>query len=102
METGSSGVVLEREEALELLRANHTFPGPFEFRVVVHPHAAQAAVSAMIAGAGPAAELVDVRQRESRTGRYLALCVALHVAAAERVLDVYEVLRAVDGVVTSM
>jgi putative lipoic acid-binding regulatory protein len=73
---------MDRDAALELLRNHHEFPGPFEFRVVVRPGATTSTVSAMIAAAGSEARAVDVGERRSRQGNYVALHVKIHVEAA--------------------
>ncbi len=93
---------MDRESALALLRENHDFPGPYEFRVVAMPSAASAIVTAMGAAAGTDGRIDDVRRRESRTGKYISLRVRMQIDTAERVLDVYEVLNALDGVLTTM
>jgi putative lipoic acid-binding regulatory protein len=92
---------MDRNEALALLRSQHEFPGHYEFRVVVRPPDAPATVSAMLAAA-PTAALVEVTERKSRMGTYVALHVVMKVPDAEIVLDVYDVLKRVDGVLTSM
>ena len=93
---------MNRDEALALLAQQHSFPGPFEFRVVVRPPVRSTVVSAMVVAAGAAARLESVGERPSKHGKYVALAVTLHVEAAERVLDVWEILKSVDGVVTSL
>jgi putative lipoic acid-binding regulatory protein len=93
---------MDRDAALELLRNHHEFPGPFEFRVVVRPGATTSTVSAMIAAAGSEARAVDVGERRSRQGNYVALHVKIHVEAAEHVLDVYEVLSGLEHVLAKM
>jgi putative lipoic acid-binding regulatory protein len=93
---------MDRESSLALLRAHHTFPGSFEFRAVVLPHAAPAAIGAMVAAAGEGSRTEHVDERRSSKGTYVALHVRIFVQDAERVLDVWEVLRAVEGVLTTM
>lgn len=93
---------MEREQALELLRSNHTFPGSFQFRVVVRPPAATSTVTAMAAAAGDGARVVDVEERRSSKGTYIALHVRIQVSAAESVLDVYEVLGTMEHVLAKM
>jgi putative lipoic acid-binding regulatory protein len=92
----------ERDRALALLRDQHAFPGEFNFRVVAHPSRRTIIVSAVAAAAGGGEALVDVTERSSRQGNYLALHIKVLVADAEVVLDVYEVLKGVDGVLTVM
>jgi putative lipoic acid-binding regulatory protein len=89
-----------RERALALLEANHAFPGPFEFRVVVLPEARSAAVGALVASVGSSERVVEVGERRSANGTYVAVRVRVELQQATDVLDAYEVLRAVSGVVT--
>lgn len=91
-----------RTSVLALLRSQHAFPGPFEFRVVVLPEAVGTTVSAVVAAAGGGDRMLDVRERVSRNGTYRALRIRAQVDTAEVVLDVYEVLRGLEGVVTSL
>lgn len=93
---------MERDEALALLIETHTFPGPFELRVVAYPEAVTLVVSAVSAALTLPEGVLDVRDRPSRTGRYISLKVRVHVASAEEVLGLYEVLRSVSGVVTTL
>jgi putative lipoic acid-binding regulatory protein len=93
---------MDRAESLDLLRSQHQFPGVFEFRVVIRPGKRSTVVSAMTAAAGPGARLEGVRERNSRNGNYVALRVGIDVDDAERVLDVYEVLKALDGILAVM
>lgn len=89
-----------RQRALALLESSHAFPGAFEFRVVVRPEAKPGALSAVIAVAGGQQALIDVSERASCNLTYLSLRVRVHLPSAEAVLDTYEVLRGVDGVIT--
>jgi putative lipoic acid-binding regulatory protein len=50
----------------------------------------------MIAG------LEEVTERRSRLGNYVALHVRLRVDDAEIILDVYDVLRGIEGVMASL
>jgi putative lipoic acid-binding regulatory protein len=89
-----------RTRALALLESQHAFPGPFEFRVVVRPEAGPAALDALLLAAGGRDRLIDVSERTSEHGNYRSLRVRVQLERAAEVLDGYEVLRAVDGVVT--
>lgn len=84
----------DRAAAIALLEAEHTFPGTFQFRVVVHAAARDAVVAALTA----AGELGEVTDRPSRGGKYLSLRVPLQLQSAEQVLDVYALLGDLDGV----
>lgn len=91
----------DRERVLALLREAHQFPGPFQFRVVVHPGREGDVVSAMTAAlVAPAAP--ELSTRPSRNGRFLSLRATLRCESAEEVLEVYAILRRVEGVVTAL
>ena len=90
----------DRERVLALLEAQHTFPGTFRFRVVVRPAVRSTILSVM--GAAAPGGLIDVTERPSRTGAYVALHLLVAVDRAEEVLGVYDVLARVDGVLAVM
>lgn len=87
---------MDRAEALELLRASHRFPGPYRFRVVVPAGRRAAVVTAIQALAGE--RLDEVGEQPSRKGTYISLRLTLTLGAAEEVLEVYDLIRAIDGV----
>lgn len=91
-----------RLRAIALLEAQHEFPGPFEFRIVTRPVGRAAALGALMSAAGETAVLVTISERTSMGGKYVSLRVKVHLETAERVLDVYEVLREVDDVITAL
>lgn len=93
---------MDRDAALALLESQHDFPGPFAFRVVVRPRDKELTVSAMSAAAGDDAYVVQVEEKFSRNGNYLALRVRIHVPTPERVLDVYAVLKEFEHVLATM
>ncbi len=93
---------MERDQALDLLRSQHEFPGPFEFRIVVRPHVIAPTVTAVVAAAGDGASLLNVDERPSRSGNFRALHVRMTMPAAESVLDVYDGVRSLDGVLAAM
>ncbi|MBN2798829.1 MAG: DUF493 domain-containing protein [Deltaproteobacteria bacterium] len=93
---------MDRDEALALLRSQHPFPGPFDFRVVILPAARSGVLSAMSAAAGPEAALLAVDERASSQGTYLSLRVRMSLPDAENVLHVYEILRDLEGVKTAL
>jgi putative lipoic acid-binding regulatory protein len=88
---------MDRAEALELLRSAHTFPGPYRCRVVVRAAARAAAVTAVRAMIGPGLRGVD--EQASRNGTYVSLRLDVHAEAAEDVLEIYELVRGIEGVV---
>jgi putative lipoic acid-binding regulatory protein len=93
---------MDREAALELFRSQHDFPGIFDFRVVVRPESVNPVLETITASAGEGGAVQEVRQRLSRKGNYISLHVSTHVPNAEAVLDVYEALKDVSGVMTTL
>ena len=94
---GASDPVAERDRALQLLRAQHTFPGPFSVRVVVAPERRSDVVGAVSAIVG-SGSLREIDEKSSRNGTYAAVRVRFVADSAEQVLDVYALLGALDGV----
>ncbi len=90
------------EQARALLLANHAFPGPFEFRVVVRPVHRSSVVTAVVTAAGGTEVLLAVDERSSANGNFVSLRIEVHVDTVERVLAVYEVVKGVEGVLTVM
>ncbi len=101
-EGASSEGGLDREGALELLRSQHTFPGPYTFRVVVRPDGRSGVVSAIAAALGDESAVQEVEERASRKGNYLSLHVVTRMEDAEGVLDVYEVVGKLDEVLMTL
>ncbi|MEZ4320086.1 MAG: DUF493 domain-containing protein [Myxococcota bacterium] len=97
-----NGRRLDREGALELLRSQHTFPGVYTFRVVVRPDFTTGVVTAIAAALGERGSVRDVVERASRAGNYMSLHVQADMDGAEVVLDVYDVIGKLDGVVMSL
>lgn len=93
---------MERDETLDLLRSQHEFPGLFTFRVILQPDQSSTVVSAMVAAAGTTARIDNIAERPSRNNKYLALGVTMELEDAERVLDVYQVLQTLDGILAVM
>ena len=90
----------DRERSLELLRAAHEFPGPFQFRIVIHPGKQADVLAALTTAIDRDGALGDVSTRSSRNGRFLSLRATVDLETAEEVLAVYGVLRQVEGVIT--
>lgn len=85
--------------ALDLLLGAHVFPGPFQLRIVVVPTARDAVVDAVRDHVGDAG-VTGVTERPSRNGTWLAVRVTVHAQGPETILELYAILRAVEGVVT--
>lgn len=92
----------EQDRLLALLRSQHTFPGPYLFRVIVRPTDRAAILSAVSAVIGDGTTLIDVSERPSRGGSYVALHLRVQASGAEIILEIYDVLKRVDGVLAVM
>jgi putative lipoic acid-binding regulatory protein len=91
-----------RQRAIELLEANHEFPGPFSLSVIARndEEVTAAVLAAASAGAEPS-QVIDRHERKpSAGGKYVSHRLTIPVASAAAVLDLYARLRAVDGVIT--
>ena len=88
---------MDREETLELLRSQHVFPGPFDYRVVLDPGARE---DALLAARDALSEgSVEVMgSKTSSRGTYISLHLRAQVSSAEDVLRIYAALKEVDGV----
>lgn len=94
---------MDRDEALELLQDQHGFPGPYLLRLVVHAGTEEAVLDAVRVRVERAGGRIDhVDSRASSKGAYLAVHVGLHVQDAALVLDLYELVKSLDGVVTAL
>ena len=89
-----------RARAIALLESQHAFPGPFEFRVVIPPAVRSAVIGAVVSSVGGGEAVLEVSERASSNGTYVSVRVRVRVERAEAVLDIYEVLRGVEGVLT--
>lgn len=92
----------ERGEALKMLEQHHCFPGSYMFKVIGYNSGdfAQETRRAAEAVLGPLIEAGAVRSRPSAGGKYLAVTIEAELASAEQVLEVYQGLRALEGLVT--
>ena len=59
---------MDRDEALELLRSQHAFPGPYRFRAVVRAGESAGVVTAVSAATE---QVTDVEEAPSRKGTYV-------------------------------
>jgi putative lipoic acid-binding regulatory protein len=92
----------DRQRAIDLLHANHAFPGDYRFSVIALNDPAVTAAVLAAAGAGRAAPIPPEADevRSSSGGKYLSHRLTLQVENGEEVLDLYARLRAVEGVIT--
>lgn len=91
-----------RRRAIELLEANHDFPGNFSVSVIARNDEAVAAAVLAAAAVGLDAPLGEGwhEQRPSVHGKYVSHRLNVPCASAEAVLVLYARLRAVEGVIT--
>lgn len=87
---------MERDRALTLLAAQHSFPGPYQLRVIMEP-AARASVLAALAAVDDV-ELREVEDHPSRRGTWVSVRVTLMAGSAEAVLAAYASVRGIAGV----
>lgn len=87
-----------RLQALERLKAGHTFPGPFTFKAIGANTSAfaQAVAQSAVAVVGPGAH-VAVASRQSEAGRHQAVTLQVRVQSPEQVLEIYALLAGIDG-----
>ena len=88
----------DKDSILDKLRQVHDFPGPYMFKVI-GPNDAEflaTAVQSVINAIGPGAD-PDVVTRESSGGKHVSITMTVDVASAEVVLDVYDLLRTLEG-----
>jgi|JI6StandDraft_1071083.scaffolds.fasta_scaffold468084_1 putative lipoic acid-binding regulatory protein len=89
---------MDRDGAIELLNKSHTFPGPFDFRIVARTGAQATVLTALAAAGGEAFRVLEVDERPSSKGAYTRVRVTAVVSSAELVLDLYAVLGGLDAV----
>jgi putative lipoic acid-binding regulatory protein len=91
-----------RRRAIELLEANHEFPGTFSLSVIARGDEGVDAAVLAAAAVGLEAPLgADAHERRpSAHGKYISHRLHVPVANAEGVLSLYARLRAVEGVIT--
>jgi putative lipoic acid-binding regulatory protein len=91
-----------RQRAIDLLEANHVFPGEFSLSVIARSD--EAITSAILAGARhglPDPLRPEAHQiKPSAGGRYLSHRLLVPCQSAADVLDLFARMRAIDGVVT--
>lgn len=91
----------ERARALELLKATHTFPGDYHLSVITTTgDEVFAAVRAAVEAGGSAVPEDGYQQIPSSGGKYTSHRFRIACASATDVLDLYERVRLVEGVVS--
>lgn len=87
---------------MELLEKHHQFPGSYMFKVIgFHAEGFQDSVRrAAEMVLGPLESKGELSCRTSREKRYLAVTLEVEVAGAEQVLEIYDALRRVPGIIS--
>ena len=91
----------EEDRLMALLESQHTFPGPYAFKVICRnaPGAPESIVAGILARTGLAVVLPDDGMKASRTGKYVSMTLRLEANLAQDVLDVYACLRSFGSVI---
>jgi putative lipoic acid-binding regulatory protein len=91
----------EEQRLLELLEAQHDFPGPYGFKVICRnqPGTPEGIVAALHAETRLTLESDGGDLRSSRGGKYVSFKVVLQATTASDVLAVYARLRSYDSVI---
>jgi putative lipoic acid-binding regulatory protein len=91
---------MDSASAIELLEANHSFPGPYLFKVIGRQE--RGFVARVVAAVREEmAEPVDppYKVRETAGGRHVSITLEPVMQTAEQVLAVYRRIRSVTGIV---
>jgi putative lipoic acid-binding regulatory protein len=101
-EAGGQHAASDVDRAIELLEANHEFPGPYSLSVIaLAADEVTARVLAVVEGVLGAPPTADDHQRvPSSGGKYLSHRMTVQVSDARQVLAIYAGLREVQGVFT--
>ena len=92
----------DRERLLALLRDQHRYPGTHRFQIVVRNDEERIDSVLRVLMAAATSDGPDVRHERvpSRAGTYVSLRVIVPVGAAEEVLDMYQLLGELDGLLS--
>ena len=91
--------VQPENDAHALLESVHSFPGPYQFKVI--GTASDDFVTRVVNAAGGHLENLDElvhRVRETPGGRHVAVTLELQLQSAAQVKAIYESLRQVEGI----
>lgn len=93
---------MDRDQALELLRDTHQFPGVHIFKIigVADDDFADRVIAAVASVV--VVDPSDCSTRRTPAGRHIAVTLEPTVSSAEQVLEVYAALREVQGVVLTL
>ncbi|MDX2020004.1 MAG: DUF493 domain-containing protein [Deltaproteobacteria bacterium] len=92
-----------KQKMIELLQANHHFPGPYHISLVTHnEEAVVMTVRALVEEGGAPIPDADWQLRQSSGGKYVSHRVRVYVDSAHDVVAIYERLWGVTGLVSVM
>lgn len=86
--------------AIELLEATHEFPGPYTFKVI--GHVADGFVSRVVEAVRDELDCtVDppYHLRRTSSGAQVSVTIEPHITAASQVIDVYQRIRGMPGLI---
>ncbi len=78
------------------------YPCTYPFKLICQPASVEAVRLSILQSLGADARIVDIHQRASRNGRYVALTVQAEAQSASQIESVYADLQTVPGIVTSL
>ena len=94
---------MERSESIDLLNATHAFPCAFVLKVIgVSADDFMGRILAAIREDGRVEDDIPCSTRATPNGKHIAITLEPTLHSAEHVLDIYERIRAVEGVVMTM
>jgi putative lipoic acid-binding regulatory protein len=91
----------EEQRLIALLESQHTFPGPYEFKVIYRnsPGLGEGILAAITDTTGHVVA-GEPSLRSSSTARFVAMTFAMELGEARAVLEVYAALKTLDSVVS--
>lgn len=78
------------------------YPCTYPYKLICRPDAVETVRGCVLRTLGPQAQVLDVHQRASKNGKYIALTISITASSAAQIESVYAALRGVDGIVTSL
>ncbi|MCB2191424.1 MAG: DUF493 domain-containing protein [Deltaproteobacteria bacterium] len=92
---------VERQQALKRLEEHHDFPCVYMFKVIGYNSGelAQEVRRAAETVLGPIMGKNEIRSRPSSGDKYLAVTIETKVESSAQVLDVYDALKALEGLI---
>lgn len=90
------------ERLLELLQAQHSFPGPYVFKIFYRnqPSTGDAIVAAICSRCGIDPDSLTPSLRASSGARFVSMSLEVEVSSAPQVLEVYAALKELDSVIS--